>query len=81
MASDIHGGKIIMTWTQHFEAVWKAEQVIVYLYDIDPKPLPAKGGSGEAACKFKNRPEQKATLTTVEAGKRPADFIASAGSV
>ena len=70
-----------MTWTQHFEAVWKADQVMVYLYDIDPKPLPVKEESGEAAFKFKNRPEQKATLMMVEVGKRRADFIASADSV
>lgn len=79
-ASEIHGGEVTMTWAHHFEIVWKADQVMVYLYDVDQKPLPVKGVSGEVAFKFKNRPEQKATLTMMEAGERPADSIASADS-
>jgi hypothetical protein len=67
-----------MTWTHHFEVVWMADHVMVYLYDIDQKPLPVKGVSGEVTFKFKNRPEQKVTLTMMEAGKMLVDSTAGA---
>jgi hypothetical protein len=78
--SEIHGGEVTMTWAHHFEVVWRADQVMVYLYDVDQKPLPAKGVSGEVTFKFKNRPEQKVTLTMIEAEKVPADSTISAKS-
>lgn len=67
--SEIHGGESTMTKAHHFETVWMHDHVMVYLYDIDQKPLAAKGVTGEVVFKFKDGKEQKATLELMEAGK------------
>lgn len=68
--SEIHGGESTMTKAHHFETVWMHDHVMVYLYDIDQKPLAAKGVTGEVVFKFKDSKEQKAALTLMEAGKK-----------
>ncbi|MGH7454470.1 MAG: hypothetical protein ACRENG_24155 [bacterium] len=67
--AEIHGGEAAMTKAHHFEVVWMPDHVMVYLYDMNQKPLSAKGVSGEVVFKFKDGKEQKATLTLMEAGK------------
>jgi hypothetical protein len=69
--AEIHGGEVTMTKSHHFEVVWMPDHVMVYLYDINQKPLAAKGVTGEVIFKFKDGKEQKATLTLMEAGKMP----------
>lgn len=65
--AEIHGGEVLMSKQHHFEVVWMPDHVMVYLYDQNQKPLPAKGVSGEVAFKFKNGKEQKAELTVMDA--------------
>ncbi len=67
--AEIHGGEVMMTKAHHFEVVWMANHVMVYLYDMNQKPLAAKGVTGEVVFKFKDGKEQKAALTLMEAGK------------
>jgi hypothetical protein len=67
--AEIHGGEVMMTKAHHFEAVWMPDHVMVYLYDINQKPLSAKGVTGEVVFQFKDGKEEKATLTLMEAGK------------
>jgi len=67
--AEIHGGEVAMTKTHHFEVVWMPDHVMVYLYDMNQKPLAAKGVTGEVVFKFKDGMEQKAALTTMEVGK------------
>ncbi len=67
--AETHGGEVMMTKAHHFEVVWMPDHVMVYLYDMNQKPLPAKGVTGEVAFKFKDGKEQKAALTLMEAGK------------
>lgn len=69
--AEIHGGEVAMTKAHHFEVVWAPDHVMVYLYDLDQKPLSAKGVTGEVVFKFKDGKEQKAALTLMEAGKMP----------
>jgi len=68
--SEIHGGESTMTKAHHFETVWMHDHVMVYLYDINQKPLAAKGVTGEVVFKFKDGKEQKAALTLMVAGKK-----------
>jgi hypothetical protein len=67
--AEIHGGEAAMTKAHHLEVVWMPDHVMVYLYDLNQKPLAAKGISGEVVFKFKDGKEQKATLSLMEAGK------------
>ncbi|MCI0693926.1 hypothetical protein L0337_18210 [candidate division KSB1 bacterium] len=67
--AETHGGEVMMTKAHHFEVVWMAEGVMVYLYDAGQKPLAAKGITGEVVFKFKDGKEQKAALTSMEVGK------------
>lgn len=67
--AEIHGGEVAMTKAHHFEAVWMPDHVMVYLYDMNQKPLAAKGITGEVVFKFKDGKEQKAALALMEAGK------------
>jgi hypothetical protein len=67
--AEIHGGEVAMTKAHHFEVVWMPDHVMVYLYDMNQKPLAAKGVTGEVVLKFKDGKEQKATLALMEAGK------------
>jgi len=67
--AEMHGGEVAMTKAHHFEVVWMANHVVVYLYDMNQKPLTAKGVTGVVVFKFKDGKEQKATLTLMEAGK------------
>ncbi len=67
--AEIHGGEVAMTKAHHFEVVWMPDHVMVYLYDMNQKPLTAKSVTGEVVFKFKDGKEQKATLTLMEAGK------------
>lgn len=69
--AEIHGGEAAMTQAHHFEVVWMPDHVMVYLYDIDQKPLAAKGVTGEVVFKFKDGKEQKAPLALMAAGKKP----------
>ncbi|NUM77688.1 hypothetical protein HUU40_25265 [candidate division KSB1 bacterium] len=69
--AEIHGGEVAMTKAHHFEVVWMPNHVMVYLYDMNQKPLAAKGVTGEVVFKFKDGEEQKAALTLMEAGKMP----------
>jgi len=71
--AEIHGGEAVMTKAHHFEVVWMANNVMVYLYDMNQKPLAAKGVTGEVVFKFKDGKEQKATLTLMEAAKTMAE--------
>lgn len=68
--AETHGGEAAMTKAHHFEVVWMANHVMVYLYDMNQKPLAAKGVTGEVVFKFKDGKEQKAALTLMEAGKK-----------
>lgn len=68
--SEIHGGESTMTKAHHFETVWMHDHVMVYLYDINQKPLAAKGVTGEVVFKFKDGKEQKAALALIETGKK-----------
>jgi hypothetical protein len=67
--AEIHGGEVAMTKAHHFEVVWMPDHIMVYLYDMNQKPLSAKGVTGEVVFKFKDDKEQKATLSLMEAGK------------
>jgi hypothetical protein len=40
--AEIHGGEVVKTKAHHFEVVWMANNVMVYLYDMKQKPLAAK---------------------------------------
>ncbi|MCL4704903.1 hypothetical protein KJ068_07065 [bacterium] len=67
--AEIHGGEVMMTKAHHFEVVWMPDHVMVYLYDMNQKPLAAKAVTGEVVFAFKDKKEEKATLTLMEAGK------------
>ncbi len=67
--AETHGGEVAMTKAHHFEVVWMPDHVMVYLYDVNQKPLSAKGVTGEVVFQFKDGKEVKATLTLMEAGK------------
>ena len=67
--AEIHGGDVMMPIAHHFEVVWMLDHVMVYLYDLDQKPLAAKGVTGEIVFAFKDKQEEKATLNLMEAGK------------
>jgi len=71
--TEIHGGEAVMTKEHHFEVVWMANNVMVYMYDMNQKPLAAKGVTGEVVFKFKDGKDQKATLTLMEAAKTMAE--------
>jgi hypothetical protein len=67
--AEAHGGEVMMTNAHHFEVVWMPDHVMIYLYDMNQKPLAAKGVTGEVTFAFKDGKEQKAALTLMEAGK------------
>jgi hypothetical protein len=67
--AEIHGGEVAMTKAHHFEVAWMPDHVMVYLYDMNQKPLSAKDVTGEVVFQFKDGKEEKATLTLMEAGK------------
>lgn len=72
--AETHGGEVAMTTAHHFEVVWMPDHVMVYLYDMNQKPLAAKGVTGEVEFEFKGSKEkQEAALTLMEAGKMMAE--------
>jgi hypothetical protein len=79
--AEIHGGEVAMTKAHHFEVVWMSDHVMVYLYDMNQKPLAAKGITGEVVFKFKDGKEEKATLALMEAGKMMEEHHEKSGQM
>lgn len=64
---EAHGGTVLMTKQHHFEVVFKADAVRVYLYDARQKPMDAKGVNGTVTLKFKNGETKEVPLRYVSA--------------
>lgn len=78
-ASEIHGGKVVMTPRYHFEVAFTADAVRVYLYDGKQKPLSIKGASGQAKVTIRRGKTTALPLRYVGPA-RPGDMDALEGS-
>ena len=55
MMSQLHGGISTMTKAHHFEAVYLADGIRVYIYDGSQKPTTAEDVSGEVTITYANK--------------------------